>query len=147
MTAGPSWESDTAPQELMEIIDAAGCLRLLSAVDVGRLALVVDGRPRIVVLNFHLDGERVLFRTREDASIARLTAEGAAIDVEFEVDSAFPVAESGWSVIATGTLTRESDEARIAAARTGVRAWAQGVRDVVLRMDIAQLTGRRVGSL
>jgi len=145
MTAGSSFEPDAAP-ELMGTIDRDGCVRLLAAVDVGRLALVVEGRPRIVVLNYLLHDGEVLFRTRPDALIARLT-DGEAVAAEFEVDSAFPVAQAGWSVIATGTLAREEDAALQAVARTGIRAWAQGERDLVLRLAITDLTGRRVGSL
>ena len=147
MTAGSPSESDETPQELMETIDAAGCARLLAAVDVGRLAVVVDGRPRIVVLNYVMSGDHLLFRTREDALIAGLTEDGGSAPAEFEVDSAFPVAQAGWSVIATGTLAREEDAALQAVARTGIRAWAQGERDLVLRLAITDLTGRRVGSL
>jgi len=147
MTAGSPSESDETPQELMETIDAAGCARLLAAVDVGRLAVVVDGRPRIVVLNYVMSGDHLLFRTREDALIAGLTQDGGSAPAEFEVDSAFPVALSGWSVIATGTLVREDDPARQAAARAAVRAWAQGERDTVVRLEVEELTGRRVGSL
>jgi hypothetical protein len=131
----------------METIDAAGCARLLAAVDVGRLAVVSEGRPRIVVLNYLLDGSDLLFRTRVDAVISQLTEEGSTLPAEFEVDSAFPVAQSGWSVIATGTLVRERDPRREAVARAGIRAWAQGDRDTVLRLDVTELTGRRVGSL
>jgi len=147
MTAGSPTEPDETPQELMETIDAVGCARLLAAVDVGRLAVVVEGRPRIVVLNYLLDGDHLLFRTREDAAISRLTEGGGTLDAEFEVDSAFPVAQSGWSVIASGTLSREDDPARQAAARAVVRAWAQGRRDIVLRLAVSELSGRRVGSL
>ena len=147
MTAGPTPEPDEAQPEFLDVIDAAGCARLLAAVDVGRLAVVVEGRPRIVVLNYRLDGLHLLFRTRDDALITRLTDGGATVHAEFEVDSAFAAAESGWSVIATGTLVREQDPQRQAAARAGISAWAQGERDTVLRLDVAGLAGRRVGPL
>jgi uncharacterized protein len=146
MTAG-SPDPGVVPPELMETIDPAGCARLLAAVDVGRLAVVVDGNPHIVVLNYLLHDGALLFRTRADAAVAEITADGAVVDAEFEVDSAFPVAQSGWSVIATGTLRRETDARRMTAARGAVRAWAQGERDTVLRLDVTELTGRRVGSL
>ena len=147
MTARSSSEPQEVPQEFIESIDAAACVRLLAAVDVGRLAVVVDGRPRIVVLNYLVDGGDVLFRTKEDALLVRLTGDDVAVHAEFEVDSAFSAAQSGWSVIATGLLVREQDPRREAAARSGVRAWAQGERDTVLRLDVAELTGRRVGPL
>lgn len=147
MTAGSSPDQGEAPEEYLATIDDAGCVRLLAAVDVGRLAVVVDGRPRIVVLNYLLDGRHLVFRTRQDALLARLTEGGAQVHVEFEVDSSFAPARSGWSVIATGLLVRERDAPREAVARERIRAWAQGERDTILRLDVEELTGRRVGTL
>lgn len=136
-----------AGEELLESVDHAASLRLLAATEVGRMAVVVDGRPCIVVLNHLLDGEHVLFRTRADAMLAGLTADGRAVHAAYEVDSAFSPGRSGWSVIASGTLHRETDPARVARARDAVDAWAHGERDTVLRLDVDELTGRRVGPL
>jgi len=135
-----------AGHELLEPVDTASCLRLLRATEVGRLAVVVDDRPRIVVLNHLLDGGDVLFRTREDSMLAGLTA-GRAVHAAYEVDSAFPVLRSGWSVIASGVLHRETDPAREASARQRIDAWAHGERDTVFRLEIDELTGRRAGPL
>ncbi|HEY6797748.1 MAG TPA: pyridoxamine 5'-phosphate oxidase family protein [Kineosporiaceae bacterium] len=139
--------TDEPRPELLETIDEAGCYRLLGAVTVGRLAVVLDGHPHLVVLNHLLAGRVLLFRTREDAAIARVTGEGLALQAEFEVDSAFAAAASGWSVIASGLLVVERDRERVAVARSGIHAWAEGERDTVLRLDIARVSGRRVGAL
>jgi len=133
-----------AGHELLEPVDTASCLRLLRATEVGRLAVVVDDRPRIVVLNHLLDGGDVLFRTREDSMLAGLTA-GRAVHAAYEVDSAFPVLRSGWSVIASGLLSRDSDPDAVERARAKIEAWAQGERDTVLRLTIDEVGGRRVG--
>jgi nitroimidazol reductase NimA-like FMN-containing flavoprotein (pyridoxamine 5'-phosphate oxidase superfamily) len=139
--------TDHAPgDELLEPVDTASCLRLLQATEVGRLAVVVDGRPRIVVLNHLLDGGDVLFRTRADSMLAGLT-QGRAVHAAYEVDSAFPVLRSGWSVIASGLLGRESDPDAVEKARAKIDAWARGERDTVLRLAIDDLGGRRVGHL
>jgi uncharacterized protein len=147
MTAGSTPDADEAARELMEAIDAEGCARLLAAVETGRLAFVAEGLPRIIVLNYLAQGHDLLFRTRQDAAIAELTADGTPVPAQFEVDSAFPSAESGWSVIATGTLVQETDPKQVAAALSKIRAWAQGDRETVLRLRVSELTGRRVGSL
>lgn len=132
--------------ELLELLDAAACARLLAATTFGRLAVVEDGKPVIVVLNHVIEGRDVLFRTGEAALIARLT-DGRAVAAVYEVDSAFPAGEAGWSVIAGGQLGRESDPAAAAAAVDRIRAWAHGDREVVLRLRVEELTGRRVGAL
>jgi len=135
------------PEEQIEALDAASCARLLASTQFGRLAVVADGRPRIIVLNHAVIGSDVVFRTAPGAFLVGATEGGAALDAVYEVDSAFPVGRSGWSVIAAGQLVRDRDEARIAAARARVAPWANGDRDVVLRLDVAELTGRRVGPL
>jgi uncharacterized protein len=132
--------------ELLEPIDEAGCYRLLGAGRVGRLAVVLDGRPHLVVLNYLLAGHTLLFRTRDDAVLARLTGDGLALQAEFEVDSAFAPAAAGWSVIASGLVVLERDPGRVAAARSGLHPWAEGERDTVLRLDVARVSGRRVGA-
>jgi uncharacterized protein len=91
-----------------------------------------------------VDGDDILFRTREDSRLARLTLTGE-VPAAFEVDTAFPVEHSGWSVIASGSLLRESHPARWARARSKISTWAAGERDVVLRLEVHELTGRRIG--
>lgn len=139
MTANPEPRVD-----LLEDVDPEGCSRLLSALNLGRLAVIDGGRPVIIVLNYALLGPDLVFRTGTDARLVRLTADGQSIDASFEVDSAFPAGRSGWSVIAAGTLGRESDPQRQAEARSLVVAWAEGERDTVLRLRVEQLTGRRI---
>jgi nitroimidazol reductase NimA-like FMN-containing flavoprotein (pyridoxamine 5'-phosphate oxidase superfamily) len=126
-------------------IDIESCRRLLAAVRFGRVAVVDADRPLIVVLNHAVDGDDVLFRTGEESRLAALTHDGA-VPAAFEVDAAFPVEHSGWSVIATGSLLREGHPARWARARARIRTWAEGERDVVLRLQVDGLTGRRIGS-
>jgi uncharacterized protein len=127
-------------------IEPAGCRQLLAAASVGRLAVVDQGRPALVVLNHAVDGDDVLFRTAEGSMLARLTHH-EPVPAVFEVDSAFPPGRSGWSVIAKGNLLRESHPARWARARAKIATWAAGERDVVLRLEVGEVTGRHVGGL
>ncbi|HVN10500.1 MAG TPA: pyridoxamine 5'-phosphate oxidase family protein [Kineosporiaceae bacterium] len=134
-------------EELMESIPPEHCRDLLAAVRFGRLATVDDGRPRMVVLNHIVDGGDLYFRTRHDARLAELTRGDAVLPVVYEVDSAFPVAESGWSVMATGHLRRMDDEAHAERLRSQLSAWARGDRDLILHLEVHELSGRRVGRL
>lgn len=135
------------PEEQIEELDAASCARLLGSTRFGRLAVVIDGRPHLVVLNHTVSGSTVLFRTAADAVLIVLTEDGATADAVFEVDSAFPAGRSGWSVIAAGRLARETVPAQIELALSRISPWTDGDRDVVLRLDVEELTGRRVGPL
>jgi uncharacterized protein len=135
------------PESRLVQLDAQACTRLLAAPEFGRLAVVADGRPVIVVLNYLVDGPDVTFRTDADALLSRLTLDGNTVPAVFEVDSASPVGRSGWSVIAHGLLMRETDPDRCAAARSRIVAWAEGERDTVLRLKVDELSGRQVGPL
>lgn len=137
-------DPENRSEEHLETLDEAACRRLLGSTRFGRLAVVRDGAPHLVVLNHTVDDGDVLFRTAPEATLVGLTS-GGPVPAAFEVDSAFPAGRSGWSVIATGRLTREDDEARVAVALAGVEPWAKGDRDVVLRLAVDRLSGRQVG--
>ncbi|MGZ4651377.1 MAG: pyridoxamine 5'-phosphate oxidase family protein [Kineosporiaceae bacterium] len=140
-------DEDPDLEELLEVIPPEHCRDLLAAVQFGRLATVDEGRPRMLVLNHVVDGGDVYFRTRRDARLAQLTEGDAVLHAVYEVDSAFPIGQAGWSVMATGHLKRLDDEAHAARLRPQLAAWARGERDLVLRLEVHQLTGRRVGRL
>ena len=131
--------------EMLSTIPAERCLPLLEAVPFGRLATVDMGRPFLVVLNHVVEHGDLYVRTRPDARLARLTEGGRVVHAIYEVDSAFPMGEQGWSVMAKGLLRREYGETRANRLRSKLTAWAQGERDVVLHLEVQELTGRRVG--
>ncbi len=128
-----------------EHIDELGCRQLLAAVGVGRLAVCDGDAPLIVVLNHACDSDDVVFRTSQRSALARLTANDRQPAAVFEVDSAFPPGRSGWSVIAHGWLRRELDPDRAERVRARLAPWAVGERDLVLRLKVAEVTGRRAG--
>jgi nitroimidazol reductase NimA-like FMN-containing flavoprotein (pyridoxamine 5'-phosphate oxidase superfamily) len=141
-----SWQPDDEPVTMLDEIDPAECASLLAATRYGRIAVVAEGRPAIVVLNHLLIGGQVMFRVPGESRLARLT-DGYVVHASYEVDSAFPVGRSGWSVIVEGALERERDPELVTAAREQIGAWAGGIRDTVLHLRIDTLTGRRVGRL
>lgn len=145
MTSDATGDDLYETPELLRTIESSHCLQLLEAVSYGRLATVDLGRPLLVVVNHLVADGDIYIRTRPDARLARLTENGRVAPALYEVDSAFPAGHSGWSVMATGTLQREDSPTRLAELRTRLSAWAQGERDVVLRLAVEELTGRAVG--
>ena len=127
-------------------IEREECLRLLLSVRYGTLATVDGERPLLVVLNHLVERGNIYFRTRTDARLARLTEGGRVPPAVFEVDSARPDDEFGWSVMANGLLHREYGETRSAQLRSRLQPWAEGVRDLTLCLEVQELTGRRVGA-
>jgi nitroimidazol reductase NimA-like FMN-containing flavoprotein (pyridoxamine 5'-phosphate oxidase superfamily) len=144
MTRNTAFESGTETEQLREI-EAARCRHLLEAVPYGRLATMDAGEPLLVVVNHLVDAGDIYIRTRQDSRLARLTEGGRSARAVYEVDSAFPAGGIAWSVMAKGRLTREHGETRAAALRSRLTAWAQGERDVVLHLQVDELTGRSVG--
>ena len=146
MTSDTAFESGTQPEQLREI-EATRCRHLLEAVPYGRLATVDAGEPLLAVVNHLVDAGDVYVRTRQDSRLARLTEGGRSARAVYEVDSAVPAGGIGWSVMAKGRLTREHGGTRAAALRSRLATWAQGERNVVLHLQIDELTGRSVGDL
>lgn len=84
----------------IEIIGRDECLELLSADQIGRLAVLEGGQPLILPINYGLDDESVVF----------LTSTGAKLDAArrapacFEIDGFDRATRSGWSVVVRGRL-------------------------------------------
>jgi nitroimidazol reductase NimA-like FMN-containing flavoprotein (pyridoxamine 5'-phosphate oxidase superfamily) len=145
MTLNTTADTPYETPDLLRSIEPAHCLQLLEAVQYGRIATVEVGRPLLVVVNHIVDDGDIYIRTGSEARLAKLTENGHVAAAVYEADSAFPTGRSGWSVMATGVLRREHDEARSAQLLRRLAAWAQGDRDVVLRLEVRELTGRAVG--
>ena len=92
-------ESEGVPD--LEELSVGECMDYLAGAQVGRVALVVNGHPAILPVNYILDGEQILYRTDEgtDLSKAGLTR------VAFEVDHIDPTSRQGWSVLVQGRRT------------------------------------------
>jgi nitroimidazol reductase NimA-like FMN-containing flavoprotein (pyridoxamine 5'-phosphate oxidase superfamily) len=135
--------STTHPSEPASdfVIDDDRCWSLLASTRVARVAFIDDGRPQLIVLNHVPQGHDVLFQTNEDSRLAALTTDDAHLAVAIEVDSASAAGHTGWSVVASGTLTR--------ATAKGVDRlpvpWRADAVGVFLRLAIDQISGRHVG--
>jgi len=127
----------------LEILDRAACLDLLAHHGfVGRLGLVVDGRPIILPVNYIVDADSVVFCT---ASGTKLNAVVEGADVVFEIDESVPLHHSGWSVLVVGHADLITDPAEVARLRRGpLRPWAQGARSNWVRIRLNEISGRRI---
>ncbi len=116
-------------------LDERECWQRLLGSATGRLAFRAGGRIEILPLNYVVQGETLLFRTTEGASL--LTEQ--RLDVSFEVDGWD--SRGSWSVVAHGSIARSDDPA---AAPLGGAPWPAetGARSVAVRFTVAELTGR-----
>lgn len=123
------------------VIDEDRCRILLGSVRVARVAFVDDDLPQLVVVNHHPVGAHVLLRTSDDSRLAALTEGGRAVPAVLEVDSVDSVGRTGWSVMATGSVTRDDSPADLLPA-----SWRSGILDLVLRLSVDRMSGMQVGS-
>jgi len=137
-----------AGEPVLERLDEAECLRLISPGGVGRLAY--SGRFDLTVLpvNYRLHEGSIVFRTARDSPTdtdLRTGIAGAEYKVAFEVDDIDPATQEGWSVLIQGSAHHAESEAERASMRSaGVEPWAGGVRDLFIRITPARITGRRI---
>ena len=136
-------EADEAQR--LEVLDRAACIELLAHHGfVGRLGIVVDGRPIVLPVNYIFDADSVVFCT---ASGTKLNAVVSRADVAFEVDDSSPLHHSGWSVLLRGHAEVITDPQQVARLREGpLRPWAKGARANWVRISLDEISGRRIPS-
>ena len=127
----------------LEPIEHDECLRLLRGTPVGRIAVVVDGFPVILPVNFRLvetPGRTwIALRTRPGNIIDR-----ALIHVAFEIDGIDTAHAQGWSVLVRGTLHHVDADAADFRARFDPHPWLTAERDAWLIIEPFVITGRRL---
>jgi uncharacterized protein len=121
------------------IIDLAPdeCWALAAARPVGRLAWTGPQGPTVIPVNFTANGADVLVRTTAHSEAARECDDSP---VAFEVDDVDATTRSGWSVLMRGHARLESgpwDDA-------GPDVWVPGPRSLRLRIEVTEVTGRRI---
>ena len=127
---------DLEPQE---------CERLLRAGVVGRIALSTPDGPHILPVNYGVFEDTIVVRT---SSYSVLGTYGRNAMLAFEVDHMDHGRHAGWSVVARGRSWAETEPEKIARIRESwqPRPWANGNRNVYLRIRWESITGRILGA-
>lgn len=117
---------------------------LLSEGTVGRIAVIAPDGPHIIPVNYTLVDEAIIIRTSPYTVLATY---GRDAVVALEVDAIDRATRSGWSVVARGRAEVVLDGREIQHIRqVGEPApWADGNRNLFLRLRLCELSGRRVG--
>ena len=148
--AAPGSSGQVSPGEhaVLEDLDEAECLRLVSPGGIGRIAFTGRFGPTVLPVNYKLHQGTVVFRTAEDSPTdedLRTGIASAEYKVAFEIDDFSPAAREGWSVLIQGALHHVDSEAeRASVLGAGVQPWAGGPRELFLRVIPSRITGRRV---
>jgi uncharacterized protein len=126
----------------LEEIPEPECLEILAQHSLGRVAIVVDGRPQIFPVNYGLRGKVVVFRTASGTKLAY----APTTPVAFEIDHYDPSEGVGWSVMVQG-IARDVTDAGDDFSWTarGVEAYpaAPGTKLHRVAIDPTAITGRR----
>jgi nitroimidazol reductase NimA-like FMN-containing flavoprotein (pyridoxamine 5'-phosphate oxidase superfamily) len=127
----------------LEVLSLDECLDLLARNNFGRLAVVLDGFPIVVPVNYKFvdpGGRRwVALRTRPGNVI-----EQASRNVGFQIDHADRVYRRGWAVLVRGTLQRVDPDAAEFRERFDPEPWIDTDRDAWLVVEPFKITGRRL---
>ncbi len=130
------------PADRLESLDRAQCLDLLGSEEIGRLAYLLDGRPRIAPVNYRLLDGDVVFVSRPGA---KLDAAIHQQTVAFEVDSVEAWAQAGWSVLVQGVAAVVSEPVELAALGSRLPPlWAPTREHSLVRITPTDISGRRV---
>ncbi|GAA1861308.1 pyridoxamine 5'-phosphate oxidase family protein [Actinomadura bangladeshensis] len=137
--------ANSSDRPVLEELDRAECLRLISGGSVGRVAFDDGEGPTVIPVNYALDGEAVIFRTSSSGRMNRsllTSVVGGEVRAAFQVDRFDEPDRMGWSVLLRGGVHPLSDEEVAKVAQ--VEPWPGDDRDEWFRLAALEVSGRRL---
>lgn len=125
----------------LETLTPEQCRAKLRQGTVGRVSVTQDALPVIVPVNYVLDGNSVVFRTRDDGMLASACRDTV---IAFEIDELASDGSSGWSVLVVGNAAILTDSEHLRALSLGLSSAVADERDRFVRLRIGLLSGRQV---
>ncbi len=133
---------------MIEQLDEAESLRLISAGGIGRIAYQSRFGPAVLPVNYKWHDGAVVFRTTRHSALDEDLQTGIAggdYEVAFEIDEIDEPGRQGWSVLLQGPAHHvESEAERESAERAGVEPWPAGERELFVRIVPHRITGRHI---
>lgn len=133
---------------VVEPLEDAECLQMISAGGIGRIGYTGRYGPTVLPVNFVLYEGAVVFRTGQDSPMGedlRTGISDADYVVAFEVDEISPATREGWSILIQGSAHHvDSGHERAQVMESGVEAWPGGEKDLFIRVIPTRVTGRRI---
>jgi nitroimidazol reductase NimA-like FMN-containing flavoprotein (pyridoxamine 5'-phosphate oxidase superfamily) len=133
------------PDAELETLSYDDCLMLLRGQSVGRVAVVDNGFPIVLPINYRLVETSgplwVALRTRPGNVIDR-----APMPVALEIDRIDVGEQEGWSVVVRGTLHHVDPDAAGFRERFDPQPWLTDERDAWLIIEPFSITGRLLRS-
>lgn len=134
MTLRESW----FPSQLRDL-SAEECWELLKAGRVGRVGFTDPDGPVVLPVNYVMAEGCVIVATSPYSSLGR---NATSATVAFEIDVIDEFNESGWSVLARGqtSVVERQDLSDVELPQP----WAEGIRTLILKISVAEISGRRL---
>ena len=132
---------------VIEELDEAESLRLISAGGIGRIAYQSRFGPAVLPVNYQWHDGAIVFRTARHSALDQDLETGIAggeYKVAFEIDEIDTAGRQGWSVLIQGPAHHVSEDERESAERAGVHPWPAGDRELFIRIVPDRVTGRRI---
>ncbi len=124
-----------------DVLPLEQCWQLLRAAVVGRLAVMVEGKPDIFPVNHVIDQETVVFRSGTGTKVFGTLREAVA----FEVDGYDRDGISAWSVVVHGVAHEIQPNEEVGAAQAmPLFRWPRGLRPHLVRIEPTIVGGRRI---
>lgn len=126
----------------LRMLSPAECFDLLERRGIGRVGFACADGIMMMPVNYAVADKAIIFRTAPDTLLAAY-AEGR---VSFEVDSLDEALREGWSVLVHGHAHKVTDEHAVKQFedRMHLEPWAEGARDVYVRIAPNRISGRRI---
>lgn len=118
-------------------------LRLLAAVDYGRVVFTFGALPAIRPVNHLVDDGRIIIRTRLTSAISTATRSRDNSVVAYETDSFDHGTRTGWSVVATGRASTVADPDEVSRYERLLHPWVNQA-DTVIAIEPTIVTGFRI---
>jgi nitroimidazol reductase NimA-like FMN-containing flavoprotein (pyridoxamine 5'-phosphate oxidase superfamily) len=135
-------------RRVVERLDEAACMELLSTERIGRLIYNSRYGPVAVPSEYKIHEGSIVFRTyrvtfTEDD--LRTGIAHAEYQVVVEVDQTDPEAREGWVVLVRGTAHQVDTEAeRASISNVGLESWVEGEPEHFIRVDPISIAGQRL---
>ncbi|WP_223932683.1 pyridoxamine 5'-phosphate oxidase family protein [Arthrobacter sp. StoSoilB5] len=119
------------------------CWELLRSQTTGRVGFVHHGRVMILPVNHLIHRKNIYFRTAAEGLIGEPFAR---MQVSFQVDDFRMDRSEGWSVLASGPSSHVVEPELLTElwGKAMAEPWAGGGRDLFVRIQVVEMTGRHV---
>ncbi len=126
----------------LEVLDAHECLRLLRTQTVGRIGITSNALPVVLPVNYVVDDDQIIIRTRRGTTLAAATRNAI---VAFETDRFDPDSGHGWSVMVLGIARELQEVPELAEAQAAPLArWLDPAESRHVSVSIDTISGRRL---